>query len=195
MALALGLSASCGIPSDGEPRAIPEDELPGPLAGSGAVSTSQPAQDVEELAFIHVVQTDGDEQFLAAIPVPFEEPEDDSVEAGVRARLEALLAPLELGEAEGFSSSVPEDLELLEVSVDDGVATLTLSEELLDLEADRQRLAVAQIVFTATQDLPNVSEVQFVVNDELVEVPGPEGGSTAEVVSRSDYDDIRPRAS
>ncbi len=173
------LLTACALPSDPEPRTIDTGALPPELAqGTVAPTTTTPVSG--DNAIVYVVRTSGDEQLLHAQVIP----DPGSLEDRVR----ALLSPdLVLGT--GLSTLIPDGVELEGIEVDDGLATVSLSEEFGEAEGDTQRFAVAQIVFTV--QLPPIDEVRFRIGGEIKPVPA-QGERFAEVVDRGDYNDIKP---
>ncbi|MCP4307525.1 MAG: hypothetical protein GY788_22155 [bacterium] len=93
----------------------------------------------------------------------------------------------------GYSTSIPGDVNLLDVAVDNSVATISLSSE---FESGGGTMAMttrlAQVVFTATQ-FPEVDSVLFLIDDEVVDVFSGEGlVLDGEPQTREGYVDILP---
>lgn len=171
--------AACSIPSDSEPRTIDTDALPPGLAQGTAPPTTPPPPSGDD-EMVYVVRTSGEQQRLHAQAIP--DPGD------LEGRVQALLSP-ELVLDTGLSTLIPDGVELEGIEVDDGLATISLSEEFGEAEGDTQRFAVAQLVFT-TQVGP-IDRVRFRIGGEIKPVPA-QGELFAEVVDRGDYNDIEP---
>jgi hypothetical protein len=187
MALVVGASG-CGIPTDSEPRAISSDAVPPPLQPTTSVEppTAEEATGVDRDLFLVVTDDEGDRR-LVVIPVVFEqEPDEEDM-------LRRLVARDGLSNDPDVSNAIPPDLEVLRFHIDDdGVGVITLNGP-LGAEGETLRLATAQLVFTATE-LGNVDKVQF--RDEDTDLRVPVADREAEqrrIVSRSDYEDFRPR--
>jgi hypothetical protein len=108
--------------------------------------------------------------------------------AGVaQSEAEALLLALLQGAGglRGMSTEIPADTRFNSLEVEEGVATVDLSEN-FELGGDRSlAMRVAQVVYTLTED-PVVQEVQFSFEGVLSSVIGP-GGRILSRVQRSDY--------
>lgn len=117
-----------------------------------------------------------------------------SKDAGVlSAALEALLAgPTADEKGGGLSSTVPAGTQLLDVVVNDGVATVNLSQEYTSGGGTLSMTArVAQVVFTATQ-FPNVDSVSFQVEGQPLDVLGGEGIMLEGPQDRAEWEDFAP---
>src|SRR3990170_252090 len=88
-----------------------------------------------------------------------------------RAALEQLLAGPTDAEAEaGLHSEIPEGTELLDLAIEDGIATVDLSGEYDDGGGSLAMFTrLAQVVYTLTQ-FPTVEGVTFELDGEPVEV-------------------------
>lgn len=105
------------------------------------------------------------------------------------AALESLLE----GPAEGegkISSAIPAGMQLLNLTVDDGLATVDLTS---DFESGggsfSMRARLAQVVFTITQ-FPTVDRVAFEIEGEPVDVFSSEGIVLDKPLTRDDFEDI-----
>jgi spore germination protein GerM len=99
--------------------------------------------------------------------------------------LRELTRPVSGSDADlGLVTAVPSDSARLR-SVRNGLATVAIDRELVAAD-DVPVEAVGQIVLTLTQ-FPNVSRVEFVVDDDRIEVPTGEGALTRDPVTRAEY--------
>lgn len=119
------------------------------------------------------------------------------VETGVavaRAAMEELLArPTDFEANAGVGTSVPPGTRLLGLAIDDGVATVDLSEEygFTGGGSMGESFAVSQVVFTLTQ-FPTVEAVAFEIEGTpLEETPG-HGIDLSKPQGRSDWNDHLP---
>ena len=117
----------------------------------------------------------------------------ESTPAVARAALEALLAgPSDVEAAAGVSTAIPEGTQLLDVSIEDGVATVDLSSEFESGGGSlSMTMRLAQVVFTVTQ-FPTVESVQFELDGQPVETFSGEGIVLDHPVTREDYEDLMP---
>ncbi|NAZ86593.1 hypothetical protein GTR00_10880 [Kineococcus sp. T90] len=183
MALAAG---GCGTPAGGEVRHIEASEVPrglleapahAPEADPGATGSALGPQ-------VYFVDT---EQVLVPVPLGA----DASGPAGPEALLAALLRRLSTGpgtgeRADGLASALGPEVGLEVESLLDGTARIAVSGLGDNLAADRQPLAVGQVVLTATS-APGVRAVRLVRDEEVLEVPLPGGERTAAPLTLQDY--------
>jgi germination protein M len=93
---------------------------------------------------------------------------------------------------DGISTAVPAQTLVLDVSIDDGLATVDLSREFESGGGSFSMFArLAQVVYTVTQ-FPTVDEVQFELDGRPVTVFSGEGIVLDHPVSRDDYLDLLP---
>jgi hypothetical protein len=190
--LCLVALAGCGLPSDGDPRAISSGDVPyGLLSPSPkGATTSTPELRIRE-AEPRTYLLDADQQ-LVAVPTPADTSSLDPQEQ-LLVQLKMLSAgPTERQRAAGLSTALTPGVELGLVDLVDGAATLEVQAAAKDPSADRLPLAVGQIVLTATT-VPGVRTVQIVRDGKPVEVPLPGGALTAQPLQRSDYQELIAR--
>ena len=109
--------------------------------------------------------------------------------------IRALIAgPTEAELDEALSSAIPEDTLLLDILIEDGLATIDLGRE---FEAGGGSFAMlgrlAQVVYTLTQ-FPTVDAVQFRLDGEPITVFSGEGILLEKPVTRGDYASVLPLA-
>ena len=128
----------------------------------------------------------GDEVGAAARRVP-------ATQAVAEAALRELLrGPTAAEEEAGLGTAIPDGTELLDVAVEDGVATVDLSAAYDDGGGSAAMLArLAQVVFTATQ-FPTVDGVRYRIDGEPVETFSTEGVVLEGLQERSDYEEQSP---
>jgi spore germination protein GerM len=187
----LAAAAGCAIPTDDEPRALPADAVPEEARQRDTTSTSPPSTStqLEQLYLVRTGETGqaGGER-LQPLPVPIATPADpdDLPRAVVEALIE--LDPIATGQT-GLVNSVPTETEVLSAQLGaDGVLDLELA-NLEDVESAQLRLAVAQIVFSATgiTALP-VRGVRFTIDGQPAAVPTETGTSgTGEIITRASF--------
>lgn len=114
--------------------------------------------------------------------------------AVARAAMEQLLArPNDFEANAGVSTSVPPGTRLLGLSIEDGVATVDLSEEYGDTGGGTmgESLAVAQVVYTLTQ-FPTVQGVSFEIDSTPLQMTPGHGIDLRKPQRRNDWDDLMP---
>jgi hypothetical protein len=180
----LVMLSACGIPEDGEPEVIAQDQLPALLQGSGpdGVATTV-ATGVGESIFVIETDPDSEEKRLSPLEVIFNGAPTPEL------MIRSLLFERELSSS--LSNAIPTNVRLdAPVEIDGDLATITLSEEFADVQGETLQLAVAQLVYTATE-LGTVDRVRFRVADELIDVPAE--NTLKGVVTRGDYEEFAPR--
>lgn len=191
VAAVIGGATACGIPADDEPRAIPVEALPSNLSGRQPTTTTTVDGASAQQETIYLVRTgttlDGSGESLEPVVISLRNPEPDQLPRLVIERLIAT-KPDEAG-LSGLTNPVPTDTKVLEAKVDAGVLDLDLSASLANVESALQRLALAQIVFTATDITSlSISSVRFRIDGQPVAVPVEVGTVPAgQPVSRTDY--------
>ena len=177
---ALLLAAGCGVPEDDSPQELSAEEVPFDLLDT-PTSTTEPIQVIppERQAELFYVAADGDVQGVTR------EVEDQSPQAIISALLATDTQSLD----PGLTSNIPPETRLLEISVDDDVLVVDLSEEFTTISGDSFIAAVAQIVFTA--EAAGFDAVAFQVDGDPIEVQDEEGELTADPVTPLDYQSLR----
>jgi len=180
---ALAALAGCGVSTGGAPETIAPSDVPYGLL-SPAPTTSAPSS-VPPLG-------DRPRVYLVA-PDDVLVPTGRDIEGGdLRARLDDLLAQLASGPTGGerddeLTTALPPDVRLSVTAVDGDTVTVDLA-GLGDVPSGLQsRLAVAQIVLTATS-LPEVRAVLLTHDGDPLEAPLPSGELSTAPLQASDYD-------
>jgi hypothetical protein len=205
LVIALGVSillGSCGLPADSAPRVIAADKVPFNLLGP---STTAPGNEVggDQVKLYFV---DGDR--LRAV--------DRLVVANATPQLvlDALLRGPATDDSSTSSSgatssdssgsatltgAIPPETRVLRADLQDGTLTVVLTKEILSVTGPLQKIAFAQMVYTATA-LHGVSQVRFRVadadgsNEQDVEPPTDTGANQG-TLTRSDYEQLAPAPS
>ena len=147
----LVLLASCGIPVDGSPRAMPGQ--PGGQSAAGQQSSG------DTQAFVYLV--------LDGHLVPSAR---DVSERTPIAVLRATAQPLSADEAaRGLVSQVPKGTKVWSADQTGDVVDVDLSHEFENVIGSSRQQAIGQFVFTATE-LLGVNELQFTVSGNPVQV-------------------------
>ena len=178
------LAVACGVPGDSQPHELEAKNVPYKLLAPTAenTTTTQPsAFTATSRVKIYLADADGK---LEAVSRQVTAP------ATVAKAVQSLLNGPSKDEADQLHSAITTDTKLLGIDGPvDGLVTLDLSHHLLDITGRQQILALAQVVYTATE-LPTVDRVLFQIDGENVEVPNGNGKLTASPLGRLSYRDL-----
>lgn len=187
---AVAILAACGLPGDGNARAVEGADVPYDLLDPAGTPGGQPdPSDTDgpgSSPGVFWIQDDGllgreaVESTCAEVP---------------RVAVEDLLLALGAGPSDearssGLSTAIPPESGLTLVEIDDGTATVEIVPA-SEISADRLPAAVGQIVLTVTS-ARGVQAVQLVDGDDALPVPIPGGALTAEPVTAEDYSPLLP---
>jgi hypothetical protein len=176
--------AACGLPQDREPQKI-ASPLPDNLRIRESPATSGPQRTVAQTLYF-VKQGDGPDptDMLAGVTAQVEVPSNPADRP--RALLDELLKGVSADEKnENLITDIPANTQILNVTQRGQTVAVDINK--LDLSGPNVRTAIAQIVFTLTS-LPEVSNVQFLVNDVPIGVQLETGQSDPGVaVGRADF--------
>jgi len=168
------VTAACGVKPQDAPERIPLQQAP---AAATPVVTPSPSASSE--VPLYLVRSDrlSREQVRAG-------------RADLRQALDLLLGgEATLPAVAGLRTAIPVGVRLRAVSTRGRIATLDVSSEFARLRGQDQVLAVAQIVFTATE-FPPVAAVVIQVDGVAVAVPTQEGAAVIDPVGRSDFSSL-----
>lgn len=178
--------AACGVPGDHAPHEIDAGNVPFQLLAptASATSTTVPSAFTQTVR-VTIYLADADGHLVAA---------RRQVEAPITVgkALSALLRGPTADEADRLSTSITSDTKLLDVRGPiDGLVTIDLSRQMLDITGRQQILALAQVVYTATS-LASVDRVLFKFDGSSREVPNGDGKLTASPLGRLSYRGLVP---
>ena len=179
----VALVAGCGVPTERAAQVASPSEVPFGLLDEERrpVAGANPAGRVPVEVFLF---SEDDERL-----VPVERRLDDASVAIVLAELDQ--GPSETEARRDLTSALADVDGIDAVEVDGGVAVVDLSPGFEDISGSDQRVALAQIVFTATAR-PGVGQVSFTDDGQPVEVPVGDGSLATGAVTRDDYADLAP---
>lgn len=185
LAIAVVVSG-CVVPDDAEPRALEPSNVPFSLLATSTTDTTQTVPSVASVEVsVYLVDNDTNQlvEALRSVPGP----------ASPRVALEELLGgPTEDELAFGITSAIAQSTALLGLAdAGNRVITVNLSDDLRTISGQGQRLALAQVVFTATATA-EVDGVLFAFEGEVSEVPDAQGQSTADPLDRADFATFDP---
>lgn len=176
-------AGACGVPQDPAPRVLDASALPEELAVPSTTTTSTQAPVPRQAVQLYFV--DGE-----ALGLPVER--DLATPTGPIAALEALIAgPTEEEASAGLTSGIPVEMVIRTSDLTDGVLRVDLAEGALEqIEGELQRLAIAQLVYTATE-LPGIDWLWVLIEGEPRALPTDEGDVEAPV-GRVHYASLGP---
>lgn len=179
----LVVAAACGVPQDPAPRVLDPADLPEELAIPATTTTSTEAPVPRQSVYLYFV--DGE---VLSQPVEREL----ATPAGLVAALDALIeGPTEEEASAGLTSVIPAETVVLGSDLTNGVLQVNLAEGTLEqIEGAFQSLAIAQLVYTATE-LPGVDWLWVLIEGEPRALPTDEGDVEAPV-GRVHYASLRP---
>jgi spore germination protein GerM len=181
----------CAVPEDDEARDLDPSSVPfSLLATSTSTTTTTEAQEpnvAQADVSVYLVDNDADQLVEVTRTV--------SAPASVRVALAELLSgPTGTELSSGLTSAISRSTALLGVDgPQGGVVTVNLSDDVSSIGGQSQRMALAQVVFTATA-APGVEGVLFAFEGEPKQVPDGQGQSTAEPLDRADFATFDPTA-
>ena len=184
LALAV-LGTACGVPTGGGPTAIGKNNVPfqllSPASPTTGGSTVPPAVAVPEPIFLVAVSTQTVAPVTRDITVP------STLNATLTEVLTALLeGPTAAESATGLQSYLTPGKTRVSARVSGGIATVDFSTNPIQVVGANQTLAIAQVVYTATQQ-PGVTGVLFQIAGEPIEVPTASGDTVTGPVDRTSY--------
>ena len=184
LAVVMTAVASCGLPIDSSPQAIPANEMPLALSDTSATipSISRLLGSIPEEIYLlgPDAQLVGKIRYLRPPPTPQEML--DALEAGP--------APTELDQ--GIQSAIPPSANLIAGALNGGVLTVVLDSSFGSPRPGQATYEFAQIVYTVTS-LSQVRGVLFEYGDAIIQpVVGSGSFAAGFVVRRADYAQLVP---
>ncbi|MHB1518868.1 MAG: GerMN domain-containing protein [Acidimicrobiales bacterium] len=175
----------CGIPTGGSPTVISKDNVPfgllKPVPAASTNTTVPHAVTVPESIFLVAPS-----QHLVAVT------RDIEVPASLGQILGALLdGPTQAEATAGLQSFLTGTKVQVTTSLAGGVATVDFSANPIQVVGPDQTLAIAQVVFTATQQA-GVNGVVFEIEGHPISVPTAAGAQVSTPVNRTNYQPQAP---
>lgn len=173
------LSVVCLLPACG----IRDQERPVPLSNADLPPETAPAEaETDEVEGTSLFLVEGDR--LRRVQRP--------PQPSLAAAITTLLAgPRETEASAGLRSAIPAGTTLLGTSIQDGEVRLDLSEEFTSIVGEQYLLAVAQVVYTATE-ITGLGRVNISIAGEPATLARDDGQLTAGSVGREDYASLAP---
>jgi hypothetical protein len=174
VAAVLAVAGACGVPPEDEPRAIPDEQVPDDLLQESPTTVPEAGGPVGvDLWWID------DDGLLTELP-------GNVADFRPATAIAALLA----GAPDTVRTSIPAGTELLGTSEEGGTLVVDLSEHINAIQGDELKRALAQIVWTSTEDA-TINGVLFRVDGEDLPAITDEGIQN-EPVLRSDFTSLQP---
>jgi hypothetical protein len=188
VALAVVLAAvasACGIQADTTPRSLAADEVPYGLLDEGPPIPS-PSTSVPEVDRVNVAV-----YFLLGErlqPAPRTLPDPPSA---ARVLNSLLSGPTDEEAVSGLRTAINPTTQATVTRPAPDIIAVDLTPDFTAVPGLEQRLAIAQIVFTAT-GVEGVSAVRFSIGGASIGIPLPDGTVTAEPVTRDAFPNLAP---
>ena len=181
--VALTVAAGCGIQPDSSPRTLAADEVPYGLLDEGPPppATTAPAVEKVNVAVYFLVG-----ERLQPAPRAVTDPPTAS-----RAIAALLAGPTEEEAVGGLRTAINPTTRATVTRPRPSIVAIDLTPDFAAVPTPEQRLALGQLVFTATS-FPGVAGVLFTVASAPVGVPLPDGTLTSEPVDRTTFPSIAP---
>lgn len=183
--LLAAVASACGIQPDTRPRSLAADEVPYGLLDAGAPipspSTSVPEVDRVNVAVYFLL---GERLQPAARALP------DPPTAG-RVLNSLLNGPTDEEAVSGLRTAINPTTQAVVTRPAPDILSVDLTPDFAAVPSLEQRLAIAQIVFTAT-GVEGVAGVRFSIGGAPIGIPLPDGTVTAEPVSRDAFPNLAP---
>jgi spore germination protein GerM len=160
-------AAGCGLRADERARAIPKSSIPIQLSEQIASTTTTALSPVADQRLVYLVRNQGTAESLVSKPVVIRSAV--SPDELPRVIIDQLVANPPVDDKSDVTSAIPPGTRVRSVVRDGDVLDIDLT-NLGSIESTRQRLAVAQIVFTATE-IPGIRGVRFSIDGTPSAVP------------------------
>jgi spore germination protein GerM len=184
LAVVAVMAGACGIPTNAQPSAIAKANVPFHLLSPSTTTTNPvipPAVAGPETIYLvapsqHVLPV------IRYVQIP----------ATLTQVMEALLeGPTTAESSSGLQSFLTGTKVKVSVSVTGGIATVDFSTDPVQLFGPDQTLAIAQVVFTVTQQ-PAIAGVLFQIAGQPIGVPTASGAQVPGPVTRASYQALAP---
>ncbi len=176
--------AACGIPVDSSPRTLSRGALPKALTGSTTSEAPGTGTVVTEQIFL--VRTNGSAEVLVPVVldgIPLKSSNIAQAQDLLTRLIDQQSAP---SSGNDLTNAIPSTVRVLGARLDGDVLELDVS-NLDTVESTQQRLAFAEMVFTATGVI-GIDSVRFSIDGLPAQVPVDNSTSTAgAAITRADY--------
>jgi spore germination protein GerM len=184
LALVAGLTASCGVRADSSPRSLAADDVPYGLLDQSprvATTTTVPAVGQVNVA-VYFLVSDRVQPAPRAIADP---------PTAARAIASLLAGPTEEEAVGGLRTAINPTTQATVTRPAPDIVAIDLTPDFTVVPTPEQRLALAQLVFTAT-GIEGVRAVRFTIAGAPAGVPLPDGTVTSEPVDRNAFPALAP---
>jgi len=179
--LALLSGASCGVGGQSSPHILSRTQVPFGLLET-TTSTTTEARPSQAMLTVYLVSAGHLVAVNRMVPTP----------VSLSGAIDALLAgPTWAEAATGITTDIPAGTELRSVRVEGNNAVVDFSDALATVSGQSQILALAQVVFTATE-MAQVDGVSIELDGTPTEVPSQGGTLLDRPATRRDYATLAP---
>ncbi|MFC0623301.1 GerMN domain-containing protein [Kribbella deserti] len=179
LAVVLALVCACGVRPQEHPD--PVESLSAVVPSSSTPTAQASTTGTPATAVVYLIRSGR----LAAVSRPGADPQS---------LLRDLLAgPTSTEFAAGLRSAIPATGGAITVTIDGRLARVQLPDEFTRLGGAQQALAVAQLVFTLTEERLGLSAVRLMRGQRELSAPTATGELVARPVTRADYASVAPR--
>jgi spore germination protein GerM len=180
LAVAVVMVSACGIPTDATPTVIAKADVPSrllnPVTPTTVPSTAPPTVAVPETIYL-----------VAPSQTVIGVTRDVQVPANLDDILEALLEGPTIAESKfGLETFLTPKIRVT-ATVVGGVATIDFTSNPVQVVGPEQTLAIAQVVYTATEQGTGVTGVVFQIAGQTIGVPTASGAQVSGPVNRTSY--------
>jgi spore germination protein GerM len=194
-------ASSCGVPGDSEDRPLAPNEiayrpLPEPTTSTTSTTTTPPATTAAPPTTTIPAVTSTTTPVAYPLDVYWIEGSlirpvrRAEIEATLKSAIDALRAgPMFADSDQGLRSAIPGPDTIESAELQNGTATINLGSSFLTLPGAEQTLAIAQIVYTVTNQ-PGVGLVEFRLGGRALSVPTADGQPSKGALSRDDYETL-----
>ena len=174
--------AACGVPKQDSAERVEDDRVPYQLLDRNSGGTADGSQIGSRNAVIYLAVGGRLVPTVRSLPPPLTLPR----------LLRALgRGPTKPEAASGIRTALPFEDTPTDVRIARGTATMKLPTSFTTLSRADQVLALAQIVYTVT-DQPGIGQVQFTLDGAPIDIPRADRSLTSQPVSREDYLALAP---
>lgn len=181
LAVSLAGLTSCGVPTQGGPRAISRSRVPSRLLDRSPQTTTTTTEPRStEPITIYFIRTG-----LYVAPVPRSVPPS----ATLKSVLQVLVTtgPSTVDASNGFQSAFGRGVKVIGATVAGSLATVDFNKQFGLISGSQGALAVAQVVYTVTANETTVTLISFQIDGQPTEVFGANGALVQGPVTAAQY--------
>lgn len=180
----LAVLAGCGVPTQGGPSALSPSQIPSGLYRTPQTTTTTTAPKYAQTVKIYFTRTGN-----SVAPVTAQVPNPVTLMSILTVLVTA--GPSTVDIANGYETAL-RTVRVLGAgpTVKSGVATVDFNATFGLISGPSGALAVAQVVYTVTENLAAITQVTFEIDGQPTEVPDATGSATPGPVTAADYQSL-----